>query len=192
MQAKLLRALQQREIKRIAGAGTIPVNIRLVAATSRDLCTTEFRRELYYRLNVVSVRTSALRDRPEDIPLLARHFIRKFGDEIGRPVRGLSPEAEAALVRYPWPGNVRQLENAIERAVVLGSTDLVVPEDLPPELFEGDAAISTYDDAITACKRAIVGRALAISGGDYKETAAILGLCPTSVHRFIRNLGLKR
>jgi transcriptional regulator with PAS, ATPase and Fis domain len=128
MQAKLLRALQQREIKRIGGAGAIPVNIRLVAATSRDLCTTEFRRELYYRLNVVSVRTPALRDRPEDIPLLARHFIRKFGDEIERPVRGLSPEAEAALVRYPWPGNVRQLENAIERAVVLGSTDLSFPK----------------------------------------------------------------
>jgi transcriptional regulator with PAS, ATPase and Fis domain len=143
MQAKLLRALQQREIKRIAGAGTIPVNIRLVAATSRDLCTTEFRRELYYRLNVVSVRTPALRDRPEDIPLLARHFIRKFGDEIGRPVRGLSPEAEAALVRYPWPGNVRQLENAIERAVVLGSTDLVVPEDLLRSYSTATTAIST-------------------------------------------------
>ena len=192
MQGKLLRVLEQREIRRIGRPGVIPVDIRLIAATSRDLCTSEFRPELYYRLNVIAVRTPALRDRRSDIPVLARHFIRKYGAVIGRPVSGISPAAEAALVRYHWPGNVRQLENTIQRALVLGSTNTVQLGDFPPELLEGPEPGTPYEEALRGFKRNLIARALARSEGDYKEAAALLGLYPTSLHKFMRSLGMKQ
>jgi transcriptional regulator with GAF, ATPase, and Fis domain len=108
-QAKLLRVLQEREIKRIGGTRRIPVNVRIIAATNRDLTGSGFRQDLYYRLNVLSVRTPALRDRPGDIPILARHFLERSRQKTARAVSGISPEAESTLVGYHWPGNVREL-----------------------------------------------------------------------------------
>src|SRR5262249_53897444 len=127
IQAKLLRALQEREIKRLGGARPIEVDIRVIAATNRDLgaaaSKNEFRQDLYCRLKVLTIKTPSLRERQEDIPVLAKHFVQKYRKEAGRPVRGISSEAETMLMNYDWPGNVRELQNVIERAVVLGSTD---------------------------------------------------------------------
>src|SRR5207249_557656 len=122
LQAKLLRVLQEREFDRVGGTRPIKVDIRLIAATNRNIeeafKTAGFRQDLFYRLNVVSVNLPSLRDRREDIPLLATYFIQKYSREATRPVAGISPEAHALLKQYDWPGNVRELENAVERAVV--------------------------------------------------------------------------
>ncbi len=134
-QVKLLRALQEGEIKRVGSNETRVVDVRVVAATNVDLAekltTGRFREDLYYRLNVIAIHLPALRDRRDDVPLLAQHFLRKFAKKTGKEVRRLSPEALAALAAYAWPGNVRQLENAIERAVVLAKGDEVGTSDLP-------------------------------------------------------------
>jgi len=191
MQAKLLRALQQREIRRVGGERAIPVNIRVVAATSRSLHGSEFRPELYYRLNVVSLKTPALRDRREDIPLLVQHFIATYSKSMEREVLEPSAEAAAALMQYHWPGNVRQLENAVERAIVLGSSNRIQRCDLPEELFALPANEPTYEEALRACKRDIIRRSLARTNGDYRQAAVLLGLFPTSLLRLIRTLGMK-
>ncbi len=139
MQAKLLRVLQEREFERVGGTRPIKLDVRLIAATNRDLKeasrTGAFRSDLYYRLNVVSLHMPALRERREDIPLLAAFFAAQHGEKVKRRVAGISPEAQACLLRYDWPGNVRELENAIERAVVLGSTEVILAEDLPDSIL---------------------------------------------------------
>ena len=144
MQAKLLRVLQEREFERVGGTRPIKLDVRLIAATNRDLKeasrTGTFRSDLYYRLNVVSLEMPPLRERREDIPLLAAFFAAQHGEKVKRRVGGISPEARACLMRYDWPGNVRELENAIERAVVLGTTELILAEDLPEAIVEETAA----------------------------------------------------
>ncbi|MBI2151073.1 MAG: sigma-54-dependent Fis family transcriptional regulator, partial [Acidobacteria bacterium] len=197
VQAKLLRALQGREIKRVGGTQPVHVDIRLIAATNRDLeaaaAKNQFRQDLYYRLNVVSIKTPPLRQRREDIPVLARHFVGKYRNEIGRAVRGISHEAERVLINYDWPGNVRELQNVIERAIVLGSTDLVLPEDLPAEIFEtsgGGDALPKYQEMLNDAKRDLLEKAFARAGGDYKQAAALLGLNPTSIYKLLRNLNV--
>jgi len=199
MQAKLLRVLQEREFERVGGTHTIKVNIRLIAATNRDLeeaCRSgRFRQDLYYRLNVVSVTTPALRERREDIPLLASYFVRKHSAEVGRNVSGLSTEARACLMRYDWPGNIRELANAIERAVVLGSTEKILPEDLPEGVVEtealGEDGGTHFNDAVREAKRQIVRNALEQASGNFAEAAKLLGLHPSNLHRLIRNLGMR-
>jgi transcriptional regulator with PAS, ATPase and Fis domain len=143
-QSKLLRVLQEREFERVGGTQPIRVDVRILAATNRDLESAvsagAFRKDLYYRLNVVSLEMPPLRDRREDIPMLARYFAAKHGKRVTRKLAGLSPEALARLEAYDWPGNVRELENAIERAVVLGATELIIPEDLPEAVLDAPAA----------------------------------------------------
>jgi transcriptional regulator with GAF, ATPase, and Fis domain len=197
IQAKLLRALQEKEIKRLGGTQPIRVDIRLVAATNRNLeaaaAKNEFRQDLYYRLAVVAIKTPTLRERRDDISLLARHFIEKYRKETGRAVRGISREAETMLVNHDWPGNVRELQNAIERAIVLGSTDIVLPEDLPSELFESGSngsPLPNYQEVLNATKRDLVEKAVARSDGDYKKAAELLGLNPTYIYRLLHNLKL--
>jgi transcriptional regulator with GAF, ATPase, and Fis domain len=149
LQAKLLRVLQERQMERVGGTLTVKLDIRLVAATNRDLedevRKKTFRQDLYYRLNVVTLKSPPLRDRTEDIIPLASHFARRFAERCGRPISGISPEARAYLLSYSWPGNVRELENTMERAVVLGSSDVILPEDLPENIREGSqpAEVST-------------------------------------------------
>src|ERR687885_979062 len=142
MQAKLLRVLQEREFERVGSTRTIRVDVRVVAATNRDLEEAVraglFRQDLYYRLNVVSFEMPPLRERREDVPLLATHFAAKYGAKFKRKVTGVSPQARECLMSYDWPGNVRELENAIERAVVLGSTASILPEDLPETILEAE------------------------------------------------------
>jgi DNA-binding NtrC family response regulator len=140
MQAKILRAIQEREILRVGGVEPLKVDVRIIAATNRNLeemlKKEKFREDLYYRLNVIPILCPPLRERPEDVEVLANHFVRKAALAARRRVDGLTPEALDALQNYEWPGNVRQLEWAMERAVLLGEGDAVGLEDLPLELFE--------------------------------------------------------
>jgi transcriptional regulator with GAF, ATPase, and Fis domain len=198
LQAKLLRVLQEREMERVGGTKTIPLNIRLLAATNRDLEQAvqkeEFRRDLFYRLNVVSLKAPALRERPEDTLPLAEHFAKKYAAECGRKIVGLAPEARAYLQSYSWPGNVRELENAIERAVVLGSADMVLAEDLPENIRESrPAAVSAsmYEEAVEAAKRQVVLQAFDQVNHDHEAAAKILGLHPNYLHKLIRTMNLK-
>jgi transcriptional regulator with GAF, ATPase, and Fis domain len=206
VQAKLLRVLQEREFERVGGTRTIRVDVRVVAATNRDLEEAigkgEFRQDLYYRLNVVSFEMPPLRERREDIPLLASYFVSKYAAKFKRRVTGLSAEARACLTAYDWPGNVRELENAVERAVVLGSTERVLPEDLPetvldaapdPAAPDAEAAppVTRYHDALREAKRQLILRALEQSSGSFTEAARLLGVHPNYLHRLIRNLNLR-
>jgi len=196
LQAKLLRVLQEREFERVGGTRPIRVDIRLIAATNRDLKaaiqTGTFRPDLYYRLNVVSISTPPLRQRREDIPLLASHFTRMHARNAKRQVQGVSDAALAHLMQYDWPGNIRELENALERAVVLGSTEWILPEDLPEELVETDPAAGTYyHETVKGSKKDLILKAVQQTGGNYTEAARLLGIHPNYLHRLIRNLNLK-
>jgi len=197
-QAKLLRAVQEREFERVGGTRPIKVDIRLIAATNQDLEEAVkkglFRQDLYYRLNVVSMTLPPLRERREDIPLLARYFAARFADRAGWPAREISPEAQACLVHYDWPGNVRELENAIERALVLGSSDRIRPEDLPETVLEktspSGAPLDRYHEAIQEAKRQVIRKAVEQAGG-HTEAARLLGVHPNYLHRLLRNLNLR-
>ena len=199
LQVKLLRVLQEREFERVGGTRTIKVDIRLVAATNKDLeqaiAAGIFRRDLFYRLNVVELAMPPLRQRPEDISLLANYFASKHGEKCNRKILGVSPEAQARLFSYEWPGNVRELENAIERAVVLGATDHILPEDLPEAILESEAATTIpaprYHEAVTQTKKQIILSAMDQAKGSYTEAAKLLGVHPNYLHRLIRNLNLR-
>src|SRR5262245_54036695 len=199
LQAKLLRVLQTREFERVGGTRAIKVDIRLIAATNRNLEAAikngSFRADLYYRLNVVSLTMPALRDRRDDITLLAHYFVVKYGQKCKRHVRGLVPATKTLLIGYDWPGNVRELENVIERAVLLGSTEMIQPEDLPESLHETtllpDVQQTKFHSAAREAKRQIVLNALDQAAGNYTHAAKILGIHPNNLHRLARNLGLK-
>src|SRR5206468_6100867 len=135
LQVKLVRAIQLREVRRVGDTKDIKTDVRLIAASNRDLETAVregvMREDLFYRLNVIPIHLPPLRERREDIPFLVAHFIQKFSKAMSKDVRGVTPEAMAVLERYHWPGNIRQLENALERAIVLGASEMVGVEALP-------------------------------------------------------------
>src|SRR5882724_1117318 len=198
LQTKLLRVLQEREFERVGGTKPLKVDIRVIAATNQDLDAAiadgTFRQDLFFRLNVVQLKMPALRERPEDIPMLANFFTAKYADKCNRRVVGISPDAQKLLLSYDWPGNVRELENAIERAVVMGTTDDLLPEDLPEAVLEANvlaASSSGYHDNVTITKKQIIIEAIKKSGGSYTEAAKLLGLHPNYLHRLVRNLNLK-
>ena len=199
LQAKLLRVLQEREFERLGGTRPIKLDIRVLAATNRSLPEAvkagTFRNDLYYRLNVVSFTMPALRERREDILLLANYFIAKASRKCNMRVKLLSPQALACLMRYDWPGNIRELENALERALVLGSTDSILPDDLPETVLEagspGPSTNDSYHGSIKEAKKELILRALQQAGGNYVEAAKSLGMHPNSLLRLVRNLDLK-
>ncbi len=198
LQAKMLRALQQREFERLGGNRCIHFRARVVAATNKDLekaiKSGEFRQDLYYRLNVVSVTVPPLRDRREDIPLLALYFANKYASSRKRPFKGISAEARTLLMNYSWPGNVRELENAIEHAIVLGVSDEILPDDLPGALLEEQGAPverSRYHTVINNTKKDLVLEALRNSSGSFPEAARSLGIHPKYLFRLVRNLKLR-
>ncbi len=200
LQAKLLRALQEREIERIGGTRPIKIDVRIIAATNRDLQKEiqegKFRQDLFYRLNVLTVRTPALREMLEDLPLLARYFVSRFSKKVGRHVVGISTDALDNLKLYDWPGNIRELENAMERAVVMGSSELIVPADLP-ETFGGAGSAretmqSNYEDALKRFKQDLVLKAFDGTNGNYNEAASRLGVKPNFLYRLVNSLGLKQ
>jgi transcriptional regulator with GAF, ATPase, and Fis domain len=217
LQAKLLRALQEREVERIGGSRPIPLDIRVIAATNReieaDVASGVFRRDLFYRLNVVCLTVPPLRERREDIPLLAGYFTTMFADRCKRRVLGVSHEARALLMAYDWPGNVRELENTIERAVVLGATDRIEPEDLPETVRRVGALVisndeadriedssGTVSDVIRSARKAdtgfheaiaefrvkLVRDALERTGGNVSEAARLLGVHRNYVARLAK------
>jgi transcriptional regulator with PAS, ATPase and Fis domain len=199
LQVKLLRVLQERQFERVGGTLTIKVDLRLIAATNKNLEEAieagQFRQDLYYRLNVVSLDMPPLRERREDIMLLANYFLDKYGARCNRKLKGFSPEARTCLMAYDWPGNVRELENTIERAVVLGTTEWIIPEDLPEVLLESKVtvagAMTTYHEAVVQNKKQIILRALEQAQNDQAEAARLLGIHPNYLERLIVNLNLR-
>ncbi len=197
LQAKLLRVLQQREFERVGGTQSHPLDIRVIAATNRDLSVNvregKFREDLYHRLNVVTLESPPLRERGEDIPLLAHYFLRRSAERCKRQVLGVSREAEEVLTQYAWPGNVRELENAMERAVVLGLSEWVLVEDLPESLLESAPRETgaKYHNSVGQAKREAIVDAYVKGNGDYKQAARLLGLHPNYLLRLVRNLGLR-
>ncbi len=200
LQVKLLRVLQEREFERLGGTRPISVDIRLIAASNQDLETSvkagTFRQDLYFRLNVVSLVMPPLRERREDIAMLADYFVGKFSKKCKVKPKEISPEAMACLVNYDWPGNVRELENAVERALVLGTSDVVRPEDLPESVLEKDSppgvSAAKYHAAVKELKKQLILNALEDAKGNYTEAARILGVHANYLHRLTRNLGLRK
>jgi Nif-specific regulatory protein len=199
LQAKLLRVLQEREFVRVGGTRPIKLNVRFLAATNKDLQNAVrengFRADLFHRLNVISFTLPALREHPDDIPLLAEYFAARYAKRCNRDVKGISAEARACLAQYDWPGNIRELENAMERAVVIGSSSFILPEDLPETLLESSpastAAPAQYHNAVRNLKKQLILTAFEQSGGSITEAAKLLGLNPNYLHRLIRNLDLR-
>jgi Nif-specific regulatory protein len=199
LQVKLLRVLQEREFERVGGTRPISVDIRLIAATNKDLGeavrTGTFRKDLYYRLNVLSLVMPPLRERREDVAMLADYFVAKYVKKCNMRIRKISPEAMACLVNYDWPGNVREMENAIERALVLSASDLIQPEDLPESILEKGLAPNLegakYHNEVKELKKQLILNALEEAKGNYTEAAHLLGVHVNYLHRLIRNLDLK-
>ena len=198
-QAMLLRVLQEKEFTRLGGTRTIRSNVRLIAATNRDLeeqvRRKEFREDLYYRLNVVAMRLPPLRERKQDITILAEHFLQRSAQRNKRAVSGFSPAGRAALLGYNWPGNVRELENVIEHAVVFGSGDEVMPEDLPDVVLSSGKAppylAGSYHMAVRQAREQIVLNALKAAGNDFSTAAEALGIHVSNLHRLVRELNLR-
>jgi Nif-specific regulatory protein len=199
LQSKLLRVIQQREFERVGGTRSIAVNVRIISATNRRLAAEvaagRFRDDLFFRLNVISIEMPPLRERGNDIALLADHFISYYAEKMGRVVTGLSAPARQRLMTYAWPGNVRELENAIERAIVLGSSRVILPEDLPESLLEmphgAGRELPRFHEAVVETKKRVIIEAFRQARRSYVETARLLGLNSNYLHRVIRNLELK-
>ncbi len=199
MQVKLLRVLQEREITRVGGEEPIKVDVRLIAATNKDLVREveegRFREDLYYRLNVVNINIPPLRQRKEDVPLLAKHFLSIFSEKNHKNIEGFTPQAMDRLLRYDWPGNVRQLMNAIERAVVLSRSNYLDLEDLPlvpgeqlPE--NGGHEIPVSDLALEEVEKATILKTLELTGGNKSEAARKLGITRKTLHTKLKKYGV--
>ena len=201
MQARLLRVLQEHEIRRVGGKEWHPVDVRVVAATNQDLpqavAEGHFRQDLYYRLDVVSIRLPPLRERMDDIPLLARHFLNHYSKETGKSVSAISDNAMELLTTYRWPGNIRELEHAIEQAVALSYQPVLLPEDLPREVREqathqfssNPAAPSEFNfpdqPSLEEMKKRYVHHVLHITNGNVSATARILNVDRRSLYRML-------
>jgi DNA-binding NtrC family response regulator len=196
LQTKLLRFLQEREFERIGGTQTVRVDVRVIAATNRDLDEAvkdgRFRKDLYYRLDVVPIVLPPLRDRKEDIPILANYFLQRFSREAKKNFTEISQQAMEQLLTYDWPGNVRELSNVMERSIVLGVGPKITPNDLPPRLgFHKPSSFSqdqSYHNAIDAFRRELIVKALAQSEGSRVAAAKALGIQRTYLSRLIKTL----
>ena len=206
LQVKLLRALQEKKVKPVGASHEIDVDARVVAATNRELeeevARGGFRQDLYYRLNVIEVRIPPLRHRREDVPLLVEHFLRRHGKDANRPGLTVTPAALKRLEEYDFPGNVRELENVIERAVALAGSDEIGVEDLPRLRATGTRAAETHvelpddgvdlDRLVADYERAWVGKALERAGGVRKRAAGLLGISFRSMRYRLAKLGLEK
>jgi two-component system response regulator HydG len=191
VQVKLLRALQEGEIERLGSSQPRSVDVRIVAATNNDLAAEvaagRFREDLYYRLNVISITLPPLRDRKEDIPLLAQHFLRLYAEKNQKRFDGITDEAMERLIAWSWPGNVRELENAIERAVVLGRGDSVEVDTLPPLIAQGEAGLRTLSipigTSLADIETTVIRETLNATKGDKKLAAQLLGIAVRTIYR---------
>lgn len=197
LQVKILRVLEERRFERVGGTETIEVDIRLIAATNRDLkqmvAEGTFREDLFYRLDVVAVRLPPLRERVGDLPLLVQHFVATLARENGKSLDGITPEAMQALSAYGWPGNVRELRNMIERMVVLARGDRLTLRDVPPHLRGGDEAGALRGGGLSleANEKAMIIRALKASDGNVTRAAEELGISRRTLHRKLNEYGLR-
>ncbi|MCA1665130.1 MAG: sigma-54 dependent transcriptional regulator, partial [Myxococcales bacterium] len=210
MQAQLLRVLQEGEVRRVGGTEAIKIDVRVVAATNRELEEEvrqgRFREDLYFRINVVTIRLPPLRERPSDIPLLVDHFLAKYAARERRNDAGVAPQAMALLQRYAWPGNVRELENVIERALALSKDGVILPSDLPgevageesgdrPPMAAGAANLAsgglTVEDRPTLAEleRRYIELILRETGGNKKRAAEILGIDRRTLYRTLEREG---
>src|ERR671932_624528 len=203
MQAKLLRALQEREIRRVGGTRPIKIDVRVVAATNRDLramvADGRFRDDLYYRINVLSVDVPPLRERREDIPVLIDYFLKKHTRNTSRLVRGLTPETRRLMMNYSWPGNVRQLESAIERAILLCEGDLITVDDLPLEVrqesqpaAEGAFKLPPEGISFEEVERGLIVQAMEQTDYNITKAAKLLGLTFRTLQYRLEKFGIKR
>jgi two-component system response regulator HydG len=199
-QVKLLRVLQQREVIPVGATEVTPVDVRLIGATNsdleRDIEEGRFRRDLFYRLNVIALELPLLRDRQEDIELLAEHFLAGQAEGDPRGAKKLSGKALAVLKEYHWPGNVRELENVIERAVVLSAGATIKPEALPPRLREAPAEPLVQDrpaanPALDIVERAYIEHVLRAESGNKTRAAEVLGIDPSTLYRKIKRYDLE-
>jgi two-component system response regulator PilR (NtrC family) len=203
-QAKLLRVIQEKEFMRLGGVEVLKADVRIIAATNANLEDLvergAFREDLYYRLNVITIHLPPLRKRPEDIPLIANHFLHTYARENEKPIREISSGAMQLLMDYHWPGNVRELENAIERAVVL-STATLLDVDLLPQTVRQPAELQlpvatlpsnglSLKDAVSAYERQLIVKALQASGGVQKKAAELLNVKPTTLHEMMKRLAI--
>jgi transcriptional regulator with PAS, ATPase and Fis domain len=193
MQAKLLRFLQEYEIKRVGGMGNVKVDVRVIAAANQPLEPLiqegKFREDLFDRLNVVSVVLPSLRERKEDIPLLAVHFLQKFSEENRKDISHISPEALEMLTQYSWPGNVRELEHTMEQAVIMSPHPIIVPENLPRKIFEESRGtdIGPVEKLLTLkeMEKNYILKVLDRLGGNKKKASEILGIDRTTLYRLL-------
>jgi len=201
MQVKLLRVLQEREITRVGGEEPIKVDVRIITATNRDLLQEihggRFREDLYYRLNVVALSMPPLRERREDIPLLAQHFLEMFSEKNRKQLKGFTPQAMDRLLKYNWPGNVRELMNAVERGVVLSTSEYLDEEELPlilddrtlpGEIFSEDAI--KMEMPLDEVEKATILRTLDLTGGNKSEAARRLGITRRTLHKKLKLYGV--
>jgi two-component system, NtrC family, response regulator PilR len=209
MQVKILRVLQERRFRRVGGTDEIAADIRIITATNRDLgrlvAEGRFREDLYYRINVIPVQLPPLREHLEDIPLLAGHFIRKYSSQMGKTITGLSGEALECLSGYAWPGNIRELENAIERAVALERTPTILPESLPAQLQPRGEGTATgrprpgplptdgfdLEQHVQDIEREYIAEALRQAGGVKMKAAELLGMSFRSFRYSMKKYNLK-
>jgi two-component system response regulator AtoC len=193
VQTKLLRFLQEHEIKRVGGTESIKVDVRVIAATNQPLEPLikkgKFREDLFYRLNVVSITLPPLRERKEDIPLLTNHFLHKFSEEYHKTISHISPEALEILMKYHWPGNVRELENTIERAIILSALPIILPEDLPQKVLVSEkTGFPPFTEKPLSLKdvgKSYVLKVLQETNGNKKKAAEILGIDRTTLYRIL-------
>jgi DNA-binding NtrC family response regulator len=203
IQAKLLRALQERKIRRVGGTHELNVDVRVIAATNRDLRAMvvdgRFRDDLYYRINVLSIDVPPLRERREDIPVLIEYFLKKHTKNTSRLVRGLTPETKKLMLDYSWPGNVRQLESAIERAILLSEGDLIIPEDLPTEVrqeagpaAEGAFKLPAEGINFEDVERNLITQAMEQTDYNITKAAKLLGLTFRTLQYRLEKFGIKK
>ncbi|MEW6334709.1 MAG: sigma-54 dependent transcriptional regulator [Thermodesulfobacteriota bacterium] len=202
MQVKLLRVLQEREITRVGGSEVLSVDVRLIAATNRDLlkeiAAGRFREDLFYRLNVVTLPVPPLRDRPEDIPLMAHEFLARFAEKNHKTIKGFTPQAMDRLLRHAWPGNVRELMNAVERGVVLSRGEYLEEKELSLLLPETDTQTSPgtappdlgESPSLEAVERETILKALDAAQGNKSEAARRLGITRRTIHQKLRKYGV--
>ncbi|KGE70652.1 sigma-54-dependent transcriptional regulator [Spirochaeta lutea] len=198
VQIKILRVLQEKSFERVGGEQTVEVDVRLIAATNRDLKAEieqgTFREDLYYRLNVVNIHIPPLRERKDDIPLLVSSFLKEFSEENGKIIHGIDQKARAAIHRYQWPGNIRELRNTIESAVVLAKGDIITLDDLPPHIGqdnEGDYIKLSIGASMADAERELIRATLAAEKGNKSKASEVLGIGRKTLHRKIHEYGLE-
>jgi DNA-binding NtrC family response regulator len=204
VQPKLLRMLESRTFRRVGGTRDIPVNVRVIAATNRDLekavAEGRFREDLYYRLHVFPILLPPLRDRRQDIPVLAMHFLAHFNDTLKKNVRGFTPEAMELMTRYAWPGNVRELKNLVERILVLSAGPEIGPELLPPEIAGAWRTVAVRSDreerqernrkTLNDVERDYILRVLREEGNNRSNAARVLGISRSTLHEKLKKYGI--